>query len=331
MNSRFACSAATALLVAGCADDRIGGNSVETENTIFARQLRVDSLLPDWNHPTWVPTVATLRLDSTNFSFKDAKDDGSDITIESEAADNSFPLPFDIVFFDKPSKTGRIHVKIDPPLLWRHSSFFLKWNRKDSLREDPVRVWAGIPDSQKLALNSFLVDDFEHTTLASLIPSGNGWYSAKSDTSSTVSAPSIVPAGRSRSGNALHISYNAPASNYRYALVGLGISSPPRDFRALDSIVFWVRGTGGGKFRFAFDQLEGGVGKSWIPEWNIDSNWTRFRIRPQDLDPPSDMGENIGWDAMKDSVTNLTFFAAGGTGLWIDDVRLYGINRDDLK
>jgi len=54
----------------GCFDDRISGNTTQTENTVTARSILVDSVLPDWNRPAGWPTVATLRLDSSNFDFR---------------------------------------------------------------------------------------------------------------------------------------------------------------------------------------------------------------------------------------------------------------------
>ena len=57
------------VLATGCSEDRRAGNSSETENNIAARTISVDSVLPGWNRPHGVPTVATLKLDATNFAF----------------------------------------------------------------------------------------------------------------------------------------------------------------------------------------------------------------------------------------------------------------------
>jgi hypothetical protein len=34
---------------------------------------------------------------------------------------------------------------------------------------------------------------------------------------------------------------------------------------------------------------------------------------------------------VRDSITSLTFLIGGGSDLWIDDIRIYGIGRDDLR
>lgn len=56
-----------------------------------------------------------------------------------------------------------------------------------------------------------------------------------------------------------------------------------------------------------------------------------MRIRPQDFNSPSIVGNNVGWEAVRNRVTNLTFLVAGGSELWLDDIRLYGIDGNDLK
>jgi hypothetical protein len=74
----------------------------------------------------------------------------------------------------------------------------------------------------------------------------------------------------------------------------------------------------------------GDQGKA-VYEDSVPSKWTRIRLRPTDLNPADGKGGNVGWEAICDSVTNLTLFFYNGTDFWIDDIRFYGINRDDLK
>ena len=95
-------------------------------------------------------------------------------------------------------------------------------------------------------------------------------------------------------------------------------------------MVLWIRGQG--KVSIAFDRLAPHTkAKTWIQPTLDSTKWTRLRIRPQDFDPADGIGNNIGWNATCDSVTNLSFMAWGGTNLWVDDVRLFGVDRDDLK
>jgi len=309
-----------------CSSDRISGNSVETENTVAGREIRVDSLLPEWNRPVSGATVATLRLDARNFDFRSSTASGRDIRLERL---DSTLLPFEIVQWDSASAHGRLRVRIDSPLLARGARFRLAWGHRLSNWTDPVKTWAGIKDSLRLSLTSVAVDDFERGTLRSLLPDSSDWYSAASD-SCTVTYPSLSSAGHGRSGNAIRIGYSAPQQFFLYSLLGIRLGPGPRSLRSLDSLVFWARGSG--VLAVAFDHLNGSSGpKAWKTKMPLDTGWTRIRIRPADLDTIDGVGNNVGWSAVRDSVTNLTFLANTGSELLIDDVRLHGIDRDDLR
>ena len=41
--------------------------------------------------------------------------------------------------------------------------------------------------------------------------------------------------------------------------------------------------------------------------------------------------EYHGWEFVRNRITNFTVFSYNGTETWIDAVRIYGINRDDLR
>lgn len=79
----------------------------------------------------------------------------------------------------------------------------------------------------------------------------------------------------------------------------------------------------------AFDSTVTYQPTDWVE--GIPAKRTRIRIAPEQFAPPDGIGGDIGWETVKDSITNLTFFVSGGTETWIDDVRIFGINRDDLK
>jgi hypothetical protein len=268
--------------------------------------------------------VAVLHLDSTNFDFSSATESGRDVSVERIDGPR---IPFRIVFWDRRVARARIEVRLDPWLQVPGSQFRVRWGLRDSTRTDSTAVWRAIPDSQKLSLTSALVDDFEHAGVRSILPDSGWWYSFASDSTTKVSAPEIASAGEGRTGNALHVSYTTadPATGFVYAGVSL---VRPRTLRSLDSIVFWARGAG--KMTMAFDKLEGNAGKA-VAIRTLVAGWTRFRIAPGDLDAADGVGGNIGWDAVRDSVTNLTFFASQGTDLWLDDIRLYGVDRDGFK
>ena len=101
------------VLATACSDDRVTGNSVETESDITARRLMVDSLLSEWSRPVGGLTVATIRLDSGNFDFSKTRDDGSDVRVQR--GDGS-PVPFHLDVWDVVARIGRLSVRIDSSL-----------------------------------------------------------------------------------------------------------------------------------------------------------------------------------------------------------------------
>jgi hypothetical protein len=312
-------------LLPGCGSDRVSGNSVETENTVALGILPVDSFLPEWNRPASHLTVATLRFDARNFDFSRSSATGRGLRLERM---DSTLLPFEIVFWDSTASRGRLRVRLDSALLTRGSRIRIRSRLPQANFANSQATWQGIPDAQRLSLTSVLVDDFEHGTLWNRLPDSSLWYSSASE-SCSVSSPFLVPAGHGRTGNALAINYRAPQQLFRFSLLGSRLGTKPNSLRSLDSLVFWARGSG--SLSAAFDHLYGITGpKSWKSNMPLDTAWRRIRIRPEDLDPADGVGDNYGWKAVRDSVTHLTFLVNTGSELVIDNVRLYGIDRDDL-
>lgn len=322
------CPAILGALLASCAMDRTAGNSVETESDVAARILDVDSLLPEWNRPTGGATVATLRFDRRNFNFSRSRPDGRDVRVERQ---DSTLLPFEIVYWDTAARMGRLNVRLDTSLLRRDAKIRIRWGGAfGTILSDPFRTWDGIPEVRRLDLASVLVSDFESGGDTTLLPTRSLWKSFGMD-SARILGTSFVPADKRRAGSALHLRYSTVNSS-SYAVVNVSLirgSAEPRSLRSLDSIVFWARGNG--ILRMAFDHLQG---DRWPKAWTtrtLDTAWIRYSIRPADLDPPSVIGNIVGWEAVRDSVTHLTFIGANGSEIWLDDVRLHGVNRDDLR
>lgn len=312
--------AALWLLPVGCGTDRVSGSSSETEN-MLARAIPVDSLLPPWNRPVNGVTVATIRLDSSNFDFAKSSSTGLDLSVERE---DGRLLPFEIAHWDSAAARARLHVRLDSSLLAGKRRIVLRWGLARIARSDPAAVWAAISDGQREDVNSVLIDDFEHGTLSSLLPNGNTWYVIQSDSVPVTTVPTLVPASLGRTGTAAYFSYIKP-----YSLMGLALGGH-RSLRSLDSMVLWARGTG--VLLPAFDNLDSGTGgKAWTHITLDSTAWTRIRIRPQDLDTADNLAGNVGWISIRDRVSYLTFLVATGTEVYLDDIRLYGIDRDDLK
>ncbi len=307
-------------LFTGCGDLRNAGGTSETESEIFAREISVDSIVGSWNRPDSVATVGILRLDESNFDFARTTESGRDVSVERL---DGLILPYRLVYWDRPARRGRIEVRLDPLLQTRGGRFMLRWGMPYSVRDDSAMVWKGISEPEKLAATSVLVDDFEHSGLQSLLSDVSTWKAYAAD-SATVTTFAIEDAGQGRAGKALHFGYSAPKG---YVLANVPLGPGPRSLRSLDSIVLWARGTG--KVGVSFDRVPSG--KSWTFR-KLDTAWTRICIRPQDLDTANNLGGNVGWDAVRDQISLLTLFpSGGGSDLWVDDIRLHGVNRDDLR
>lgn len=314
-----------ALSLVSCSIERRAGNSSETENNVSAIALSIDSLVPAWDRSRLPTTVATLKLDRTNFDFGALDSAGSELDIQTLGGD---PIPFSTVYWDKSSGRARLHIRLDAKFLRSDSRLQLTWDNPPARRSAPEIVWAGISDSLRLELTSVLVDDFERGTMLNRLPAAQTWYSSGSDPD-RISWLTIGDAGAGRSGKALGIGYSANAFLGQYALMGTALGNRTYNLRSLDSIVFQVRGSG--TLYTSLDRWTNGLGYKARAKVPLDSTWKRVRIRPIDFETTIDASGNIGWTAIRDSVTHLTFLVGGTGELWIDDVRLHGVDRDDFR
>ncbi len=167
------------------------------------------------------------------------------------------------------------------------------------------------------ATKAFLFEDFEDGV--------GGWYTSVSEyaTASLVSDS----AGRGREGLAAHFKCQNDSAN-NWALMGRSFGGPG-DLSGLDSVSFWARGDVKNYISLAFDVLADSVaeyesGKSW-QHFEIDSAWVRYTVTPKTLLAPDSIGGNVGWDAVKSHVTNISIFGGAGGEVWIDDVTFYGV------
>lgn len=324
------------LLLPACQEERSTGTTTETENAVAARTIAVDSVVHSADRPWHRPFVATLRFDAANFDFTQSADSGLDLDVRTV---DGASVPFETVFWDSAAARGRLHVRISGALLLPGARFSLCWRLPKSHRSDSAATWAGISDSQKLAANSSLVDDFEGgSLLRNRLPDSSFWYVGGSLAASGLSA-----AGSGRSGTAIHLACNAGQCDAgRPILAATLLAASPRCFRSLDSLVLWVRGSG--SVWISFEVLDSAqlelVRRGHIDSlkqrraWGartLDNTWQRISLRPADLDPADGVDGNEGWMAVRDSINYLTFLIEGGTDLWLDDIRFHGIAPDDLR
>lgn len=193
---------------------------------------------------------------------------------------------------------------------------------KDSVVEDTVDVYPVV-----------LFEDFEDSTY--------GWYTTVSRYASA--KLDVDSAGLDRDGLVAHLVYTND-SNYNWVLMGKALRGIT-DFSELDSVVFWARGTKSREdstqwISFSFDVLMDSVdlekygyenGKAWT-SMLLDTVWTRYVVTPKDVADTVRIGGNIGWENVKDHVTNLNLFGGGVGGpfeFWVDDITIYGVKDVD--
>jgi len=94
-------------------------------------------------------------------------------------------------------------------------------------------------------------------------------------------------------------------------------------------VVFWQRGNG--TSGLALEYLDSATVIKALFTSSVNNSWMRGCVQPADFMSPDSIGGNYGWDAVKHRVTHLTFFINNGKEFWLDEIRFYGINRDDLN
>lgn len=324
------------LALLGCFEDRSTGTSTETENAVTARSISVDSVLEPWERIGGNPTVATLRLEASNFEFKGIDDSGRDLAVRDTLGQ---PIPFEIVDWDRAAARGRIHVRLDSPLQAPRSRFELVWMQSAAHRSDSLAVWKGIPYPQILTLNSVLVDDFEGTTtLNTKLPVSSFWFLGNLP---VLSGRTV--GGLGRTDTALHlVCTNGHCDTGRIILASTQLASSPRSVRSMDSLVLMARGSG--RIWVTLEHLDSTqlslVAQGKIDSLNpvgtwasspLESNWKRVSFRPSDFGPTSTRPKSVAWNRVRDSVNYITILIEGGSEMWIDDIRIHGINRFDLR
>lgn len=167
------------------------------------------------------------------------------------------------------------------------------------------------------ATRAFIFEDFEN---------GIGdWYRSQSKyATATLELDSVESPG----GKSAHFTcQNDSVGNW--ALMGRYLGKA-FDMGEMDSVVFFAKGNVKGKLSFSFDVIADSSvsyesGKAW-EHFELDSVWTRYAITPKTLLEADSIGGNVGWDAVKSHVTNISVFGGGGGEFWIDDIVFYGVD-----
>ncbi|WP_290739819.1 hypothetical protein [Fibrobacter sp. UBA3718] len=147
----------------------------------------------------------------------------------------------------------------------------------------------------------------------------------------------IVDAGLGRDGKAAHFTC-VNDSAYNWVLMGRALGGMV-DMSNLDSIVFWARAsvpTDSDKSPYISFSLDLNVdstselesGKAWV-HLDVDTVWNRYVVTPAGfLEADSNnIGGNLGWDAVKHNITDISIFGGTGGEFWIDDIEVYGYSK----
>lgn len=318
------------------AKDTIDLKHVEAPNEIViqkSQKVNPQNLISSWMRPLAAPYVLVLRLDST-FNFSETADDGSDIHLLNAKGE---PLPIEIDSWDKGIQSGTINVRIndlaDTASLWT-----LQWGDIYEQPQKQVDVWDSLGDSLTWVLNSVKIFDFEDSlTYKNDLPDPlekKYWYIRANegatllDSSDNDAKKAVVASDGGAFGKkVLHVQYKATSPEY--VVIGTQIADVPHDLSRLDSVELWVKGDG--KMQVILETIiESDTNYKATYETSVQSEWTRVVVQPKDFNT-NDPKSYHGWDVTRNRITRFTIFAYDGNDIWIDNVRLYGINRDDLK
>ncbi len=193
--------------------------------------------------------------------------------------------------------------------------------------------------SSEEILNYLSVIDFENGLKSNIVFGGDSseLYLKPTDTTSVVMSPgeyeaelSIVEAGAGREGHAMHWTTSAKTGQWSFMGLWMCSSTNPCDFSVVDSIVYYVRGTGSYSFNLE-TIIEGATGKAvFLDTLQGADEWERVVVRPSDFMEGDSTYGNMGWDFVSKQVTNIAVPAYFDTEIWIDDIRFYGVTKEDL-
>ena len=144
-------------------------------------------------------------------------------------------------------------------------------------------------------------------------------------------AEAVEEAGTGREGKALHWKTSAGFGVWSFFGIWICPSSSTCDFTALDSVVYYVRGTG--HYSFSFEALgKTNIEGKALTNDTLDSvdEWKRVCVKPTDFIERDSSYGNFGWEPVSKTVTTISIFAYDEAEIWIDDITLYGIKPSDF-
>ena len=290
-------------------------------------------LVSDWMRPLSVPFVLTLRLDSTNFDFSKARDDGSDLQLFTS---KGATVPMAIDSWEPDIKSAVINIRLES-LKDTADTWTLEWGNPDATSPKKVDVWKDISDSLWYELNTIEIFNFESGSTRSDLPSPlkrDSWYAQlhKTDTLTDSVTTSYISTAAITStdiwlSKVLHVEYKVDFPDIM--VFGTRLTRHPHDWSRMDSLVVWMKTDG--EFEIILETLDEDYNykASYKGKGAGTSEWKRYVVKPEDF--TYKIRDYHGWEFVRNKITNFTVFMYNGTDFWIDNVRVYGVNRDDLK
>lgn len=308
--------------------------NVTTIDSQTVMELKLKDYISFWMRPLQSPMVLTLRLDSSDLDFAQVKNNGRNLILTEDEI--SSVTPMQVTYWDSTNGRGILQVRVST--LADTSKVLKLIEVENNPSQVSTDVWEDISDSLYYALNTLTLGTFEYDTRQNALPSPvpvNFWYQSASENGTInpakddILAYPIEQADSGRPGRAAHFSYTG--NDPEYAVIGTTLSNGTRSLAQLDSLEIWIRGDG--DYSIALEDLSdsASVGIKALYKGTCTSNWSRIAIRPQDFLPADSTFGNYGWDFVKYRISTFSVFARNGHDIWIDDIRLYGVNRDDLK
>ena len=306
-------------------------NKVIPENAI---RFMSSELISDWMRPLSFPTVLVLRLNEDNFDFKKAEPDGSDIRLYDGSGNL---IPFEIDGWDTTINSATLNIRVenaaDTVRPW-----MLMWGDKNADKLKDVNIWKGLSDSLVSALNSIEILNFESGTIYNALPAPldnkYDWYVQPHDSATVKNNLAKTPtngiekADSSIFGeNVLHVEYTADKLG-RYVVIGTRIAAHQHDLSRLDSVEVWMKGDG--DFEIILETIvESDTNYKTSYKGSVNKEWTRIAVKPEDFGNLDNKSYH-GWEVTRNKITRFTIFVYNGNDVWIDNVKMYGINLDDL-
>ena len=275
-------------------------------------------------------TVVFVRLDSVNFDFGEAMKNGNDIRFTDQDGNR---LAFKKAYWSDSLKQAELQIRINGTS--SIEELVMYWGKTAALDASSNDIWKDLPDSLVTAIHSIKIIDFDSQKLETAFDYGDGtrdWYFNPQDSNvtTTPSRDNVQDAFEFNDERQSYVFHWKSTSKKKgkWSMIGSRINRNPSSLEGIDSIVFFAKGSG--ELGFAIEVLNEPTGKTKYVDY-LGSNWKRFSFTPDDFVPGDGEFGNMGWDFVKARVTTFSIWIVDDSEMWIDDVILYGVNRDNFN